>query len=736
MRLHGWSTTAHQRQVARPLPHQPRGDRETKPPQPAGHEVGRVGADVERALRRRLEAALAQACHVARASAQRDLGLEVGSFELRQELGRPLGAPRRVEVHERTAELGVLELERAAEAPKRRRRDARDARAPGPLRAARHDAEGEAARAGWSVGPPGPGTPRSRSRCADRPGASRRSRLPRASRRGRRGARRPCRSGRRTPTRAGRRRSLGLVGSNLVAIGLEHREPSTRPHAHHRPSLRAEEGGESRRRDRSHPRALATAPLAPSGAGLARGPRSATRPRTPTRRRDPPPAGRRGARGHPRPSGAPAATRRSGAGRSGRPPGRAASTPPGSRARRPRRARSAWCAARRCSRRMDASTRPSFCFARRFSSMDWHQDRVRAHLDEQRVPVRHEPLHRRREEHRLPQVLRPVARVELGALQRRAGHRRPHRAAAPRAAARSRERRQELRAQGVHLRAVRRHVHLHAPAEHAPRLQRRQHLVERRRDLPRSPSTAGRCSPRRRAGPRSRPAPAPRPRSVSSTSAIAPCPLTRLSSRLRRQITVAASSSASAPATYAAATSPMLCPTTASGSTPHERQSAASATSIANSTGCTTSISSSCELASSAPELLQHRRTRLRADRVVAGLSASRKAGSLAEQLPRPCRATASPGRERRRRPWGAARRPCRRRQRRLAVARMLEPAAISASRAARDREPVLVVRPPHARACTRCRRAAASRSARGASRTRARARAAPPGLFAEMGTR
>src|SRR5205809_421771 len=41
------------------------------------------------------------------------------------------------------------------------------------------------------------------------------------------------------------------------------------------------------------------------------------------------------------------------------------------------------------------------------------------------------------------------------------------------------------------------------------------------------------------------------------------------------QMTRAASSRPSAPATYAAATSPMLCPTTASGATPHERHPAA-----------------------------------------------------------------------------------------------------------------------------------------------------------------
>ena len=58
-------------------------------------------------------------------------------------------------------------------------------------------------------------------------------------------------------------------------------------------------------------------------------------------------------------------------------------------------------------------------------------------------------------------------------------------------------------------------------------------------------------------------------------------------------MTAAASSSESAPATYAAATSPWECPITASGSTPSSCHTAASETIVANSAGCTTSTRSS-----------------------------------------------------------------------------------------------------------------------------------------------
>ena len=84
---------------------------------------------------------------------------------------------------------------------------------------------------------------------------------------------------------------------------------------------------------------------------------------------------------------------------------------------------------------------------------------------------------------------------------------------------------------------------------------------------------------------------APRSSIDNSTEAIAPCPIVRLTSLLRLQMILAASSRLSAPATHAAATSPMLWPTTAFGSTPHERHRAANAIWIANSAGWITSTS-------------------------------------------------------------------------------------------------------------------------------------------------
>ncbi len=63
-----------------------------------------------------------------------------------------------------------------------------------------------------------------------------------------------------------------------------------------------------------------------------------------------------------------------------------------------------------------------------------------------------------------------------------------------------------------------------------------------------------------------------------STTAIPPLPLVVCINLDLATIRRAASSRSKTPATCAAATSPMLCPTTAAGSTPHERQSAASAT--------------------------------------------------------------------------------------------------------------------------------------------------------------
>ncbi|GGK49400.1 hypothetical protein Ppa06_62630 [Planomonospora parontospora subsp. parontospora] len=80
---------------------------------------------------------------------------------------------------------------------------------------------------------------------------------------------------------------------------------------------------------------------------------------------------------------------------------------------------------------------------------------------------------------------------------------------------------------------------------------------------------------------------------VSSTAAIAPRPLVVRMIRLRPQMIRAASSRLRIPATCAAATSPIECPTTASGSNPQERQRRASATWTAKITGWATSIRAS-----------------------------------------------------------------------------------------------------------------------------------------------
>ncbi len=73
------------------------------------------------------------------------------------------------------------------------------------------------------------------------------------------------------------------------------------------------------------------------------------------------------------------------------------------------------------------------------------------------------------------------------------------------------------------------------------------------------------------------------------TTAIAPGPAVSIR-RLRSATTCAAPSRVSTPAAYAAATSPTLCPITAAGSTPQERQSAVSATCTAHKAGWPTSI--------------------------------------------------------------------------------------------------------------------------------------------------
>ncbi|GLZ28440.1 hypothetical protein Lesp02_06300 [Lentzea sp. NBRC 105346] len=79
---------------------------------------------------------------------------------------------------------------------------------------------------------------------------------------------------------------------------------------------------------------------------------------------------------------------------------------------------------------------------------------------------------------------------------------------------------------------------------------------------------------------------------TSDTTAMPPRPAILRNARLRNATTRAPSSSDNAPATTAAAISPCECPTTASGSTPYDRHSAASDTITAHNAGCTTSTRS------------------------------------------------------------------------------------------------------------------------------------------------
>ncbi len=77
--------------------------------------------------------------------------------------------------------------------------------------------------------------------------------------------------------------------------------------------------------------------------------------------------------------------------------------------------------------------------------------------------------------------------------------------------------------------------------------------------------------------------------SPNATDTIPPRPASRVSTRDRNATTRAPSSRDSAPATTAAAISPCECPTTASGSIPHDRHNSANDTITAHNTGCTTS---------------------------------------------------------------------------------------------------------------------------------------------------
>jgi hypothetical protein len=74
--------------------------------------------------------------------------------------------------------------------------------------------------------------------------------------------------------------------------------------------------------------------------------------------------------------------------------------------------------------------------------------------------------------------------------------------------------------------------------------------------------------------------------SLVKTAAIAPPAGNDCISRPRAATSFKASSRPNTPASSAATYSPMLCPMTADGTTPHERHSSASAYSIAKSAGC------------------------------------------------------------------------------------------------------------------------------------------------------
>ena len=93
----------------------------------------------------------------------------------------------------------------------------------------------------------------------------------------------------------------------------------------------------------------------------------------------------------------------------------------------------------------------------------------------------------------------------------------------------------------------------------------------------RGPFTAATENSPAKAANRSRTSSAGRP-----TAAVLPSPTIRPISRPRRQTIRKASARCKAPATCAAATSPRLWPTTASGTMPHDRQSEARATCKAN----------------------------------------------------------------------------------------------------------------------------------------------------------
>ena len=98
-------------------------------------------------------------------------------------------------------------------------------------------------------------------------------------------------------------------------------------------------------------------------------------------------------------------------------------------------------------------------------------------------------------------------------------------------------------------------------------------------------------------------------RAGARTAAIAPAVGSDWINRARSATNRSPSSSENTPATHAAASSPTLWPRIASGITPHDRQSSASATSIANSAGCAYRVSSSADGGDGRKKLRRDRRT-------------------------------------------------------------------------------------------------------------------------------
>ena len=225
---------------------------------------------------------------------------------------------------------------------------------------------------------------------------------------------------------------------------------------------------------------------------------------------------------------------------------------------------------------------------------------MRAHLDEGVDTLGGQASQRRREEDGVAKVAHPVRRIRARRRPAtRAGHRRVERHLG-RARGEPVQPGQQIGAQAVDLRAVRGDVDLHAAAEHAARLELAEQLVERAHVAGDHRGTRAVATPRSTAGPRARSEPGARRRATARPSPWRRWPAIPRSRRLRVAMTRAASSRDSAPATWAAATSPMLWPTTASGSTPHARHSAASATWRAKRIGWATSIRSSRDRAASA----------------------------------------------------------------------------------------------------------------------------------------